>query len=56
MRNWKIWVLTDAQGNRLAMGRKKDVCMLAYQRYVYAHIFDDRLYRTNQLLKDWQEG
>lgn len=56
MNNWRVWLLTDAQGNVLAKGRKKDVCNVAYHRYVYKHIFDDWLYRTNQLLIDMQEG
>lgn len=51
MKNWKIWILADANGNELARGRKNEVMAVAYQRYVYQHIFTDSLYRTNELLK-----
>lgn len=50
MKNWKVWILTDKQGNELARGRKQDVVKVAYQRYVYGHIFTDQLFRTNELL------
>ena len=52
MKNWKVWILTDAQGNELARGRKKDVIKVAYQRYVYQGIYSDNLYRTNELLNN----
>lgn len=51
MKNWRVWVLTDAEGNVLAKGRKRDVINKAYGRYVYGHIFTDCLYQTNELLK-----
>lgn len=51
MKNWKIWILTDANGNELARGRKCDVMAVASQRYVYQHIFTDNLFRTNELLE-----
>ena len=50
MKNWKVWILTDKDGNELARGRKQDVCKVAYQRYVYCLIFTDNLYRTNEPL------
>jgi hypothetical protein len=50
MKNWKVWILTDAEGNELARGRKKDVLNVLYPRYVYGHIFTDCLYQTNELL------
>lgn len=50
MKTWRVWVLTDKDGKELARGRKKDVCGVAYGRYVYQHIFTDNLYRTNELL------
>ena len=50
MKNWKVWVLTDKDGNELARGRKKDVTNVAYRRYVYQHIFTDHLYKTDELL------
>lgn len=50
MKNWRVWVLLDKDGKELARGRKQDVANVAYQRYVYQHIFDDCLYRTNELL------
>jgi len=50
MKNWKIWKLYDAQGTLIAEGRKRDVVNVAYQRYVYGHIFTDNLYRTNEPL------
>lgn len=50
MKNWKVWILTDKNGKELARGRKKDVLAVEYPRYVYAHIFTDNLYRTNEPL------
>ena len=50
MKNWRVWVLTDKNGNELIRGRKKAVCNMMYHRYVYGHIFTDNLYRTNDLL------
>lgn len=50
MKNWKVWILTDCNGNELARGRKCDVVKVAYGRYVYEHIFNDCLYRTAELL------
>lgn len=50
MRNWRVWVLVDKDGKEIARGRKKDVVMASYHRYVYRHIFTDVLYRTNELL------
>ena len=50
MKNWRVWVLTDKDGNELARGRKKDVMDIAYTRYVYGHIFTDNLYQTKELL------
>ena len=50
MKNWKIWVLFDKDGNELARGRKKDVLNLEYVRYVYEHIYTDSIYRTNEPL------
>ena len=50
MKNWRVWILTDKDGNVLAKGRKKDVTDLAYARYVYNHIFTDNLYQTKELL------
>ena len=50
MKNWKVWILTDKDGNELARGRKKDVMSVLYPRYVYQHIFTDNLYRTSELL------
>lgn len=50
MTNWRVWILTDANGNELARGRKKDVTNVLYKRYVYGHIFDDCLYQTKELL------
>lgn len=52
MKNWKVWILCDKDGKELTRGRKKDVCAVLYQRYVYQHIFTDNLYRTNELLKN----
>lgn len=51
MKNWKVWILMDKDGNLLAKGRKQDVILVASERYVYRHIFSDCLYRTNELLK-----
>ena len=50
MKNWKVWILTDKDGNVLAKGRKREVIDLAYTRYVYGHIFTDNLYQTKELL------
>ena len=50
MKNWRVWVLTDKDGNELARGRKRDVTNVAYRRYVYQHIFTDHLYKTDELL------
>ena len=50
MKNWKVWILVDKNGNELARGRKKDVINVLSARYVYGHIFTDSLYRTNELL------
>lgn len=50
MKNWRVWILTDKNGNELIRGRKKNVIDLLYQRYVYGHIFTDNLYRTNERL------
>lgn len=52
MKNWRVWILTDCNGNVLIEGRKKDVCDLLYQRFTYSHIFTDCLYRTERLLND----
>lgn len=51
MKNWRVWILTDKNGNLLVKGRKQDVIQVASERYVYHHIFNDCLYRTNELLK-----
>ena len=50
MKNWKVWILKDKDGNEVARGRKRDVLNVASQRYVYQHIFTDGLYRTEELL------
>ena len=50
MKNWKVWILTDKNGNELARGRKRDVLAVASQRYVYQLIFDDCLYCTKSPL------
>ena len=50
MKNWRVWVLTDKDGNELARGRKRDVTNVAFRRYVYQHIFTDNLYKTKELL------
>ena len=50
MKNWKVWILWDAEGNELIRGRKRDVINLEYQRYVYGHIFTDQLFRTDEPL------
>ena len=50
MKNWKVWVLVDKNGNEVARGRKKDVVNTLYVRYTYEHIFSDSLYKTNELL------
>lgn len=56
-KNWKVWVLYDKNGNKLAEGRKKDVLDVEYQRYVYAHIFTDTLYtREDTTLEKWLEA
>lgn len=51
MKNWKIWILTDRNGKELARGRKREVLKVASERYVYLHIFDDCLYKTENPLK-----
>lgn len=51
MKNWKVWKLYDKDGNLLIAGRKRDVTMMLYHRFVYQHIFTDALYRTNENLK-----
>lgn len=57
MKNWKVWILKDKDGNVLAEGRKKDVMRVAYPRYVYQLIFTDTLYtRTDVTLADWLNG
>lgn len=53
-KNWKVWILRDKDGKELARGRKKDVLDVLYPRYVYGHIFTDKLYRTNEPL--YKEG
>lgn len=50
MKNWKVWILTDKDGNEIARGRKKEVVNKMYTRYVYGHIFTDCLYRTSENL------
>ena len=50
MKNWKVWKLYDKDGNLLIAGRKRDVTMMLYHRFVYQHIFTDALYRTNENL------
>lgn len=44
LRKFKNYILKDANGNVLAVGRYNDVMRVSYPRYVYAHIFDDVLY------------
>lgn len=53
-KNWKVWILRDKDGKELARGRKKDVLDVLYPRYVYGHIFTDKLYQTNEPL--YKEG
>ena len=50
MKNWKVWILTDNNGNVLARGRKRDVLKIASLRYVYDHIFTDNIYQTSEPL------
>lgn len=50
--NWKVWKAYDKDGNLLAEGRKKDVIDRLYPRYVYCHIFTDRLYQTSEPLNN----
>ena len=50
MKNWKVWVLKNKEGQVIAQGRKKEVVGIAYGRYVYQHIFTDTLVQTNELL------
>ena len=52
MKNWKVWVLKNKEGQVIAQGRKKDVVNKAYGRYVYQGIYTDTLYQTNELLKN----
>ena len=47
-RKFKKWVLVDNKGNIIIEGRHKDVSKVLYHRYVYHHIFDDVLYKTNE--------
>ena len=49
-RKFYKWILTDCKGNIIAEGRKKDVANVSYIRYVYQHIFNDCLFRTNETL------
>ncbi len=51
-KNWRVWVLRDKDGKELARGRKKDVISVWYPRYVYDHIFTDKLYQTSEKLFD----
>lgn len=50
MKNWKVWVLKNKEGQVIAQGRKKEVVGVAYRRYVYQHIFTDELFQTSELL------
>ena len=50
MKNWKVWILTDKEGNEIIRGRKQEVLSIFNQRYVYGGIYDDCLYRTNETL------
>lgn len=47
MKNWKIWILMDENGNILAKGRKRDVTNVYYMRWCYEHIFTDKLIQTS---------
>ena len=51
MNNWKIWKLYDANDNLIAEGKKSKVMAIASERYVYCGIYNDKLYRTTELLK-----
>lgn len=50
MKNWKVWVLKDVDGNVIIKGRKREVMQKAYERYVYMHIFTDMVVKTNKAL------
>ena len=47
MKNWKIWILIDENGNILSKGRKRDVTNMFYMRWCYEHIFTDRVIQTS---------
>ena len=47
-RQYRVWMLTDNKGNVIIKGRKKNVELVAYQRYVYSHIYTDCLYQTDE--------
>lgn len=50
-KNWKVWKLYDKDGRLIAQGRKKAVMNAEYPRYVYAHIFTDKIVRTDELYR-----
>ena len=50
MKNWKVWILMDANGKELVRGRKREVMDIFNQRYVYGGIYSDKLYKTTELL------
>jgi hypothetical protein len=51
MRKLYVWKLYDKDGVLLASGKHKEVVNVLYRRFVYGHIFDDMLYRTNEIYK-----
>lgn len=50
MKNWKVWILFDKDGNEIARGRHRDVVNASYFRYVYQFIFTDVLVKTDEPL------
>lgn len=50
-RQFRVWILRDAEGNEIARGRKRDVVNVSYHRYVYQHIFTDVFYISDERIE-----
>ena len=47
MANLNLWILINKNNIVIAKGRRKEVMQVRYCRYVYNHIYDDKIIRTN---------
>ena len=46
MANLNLWILVNKHNIIITKGRRKEVLKVRYHRYVYNHIYDDKVIRT----------